>query len=175
MYMSIFFSSKTAYLSLPYHREFFFSGTGDPTFRLNTILLFEDTAYTDEIKSLINEKLPQWLKEENHAYPIEDKEYLHKMKKKEEKKKHFHERLFGRHYTDNFQLRSLAGVTDDQPISNVVSQNCTLYFAAVDMLFDECGKVYTAAVLVVVSGHASMKPRPWDHCNKVIWIMQRRC
>ena len=107
--------------------------------------MFEDTTYTNEIKSIINEKLPQWLKEENHAYPIEDKEYLHKLKKKEEEKKHFHERLFGRHYTDNFQLRSLAGVTDgaQQPMSALVSQNCTLYFAAVDMLFDECGKVYT--------------------------------
>ena len=82
---------------------------------------------------------------QNHAYQIEDKEYLHKVKKKEEKKKHFQNRLFGRYYTDNFQLRSLAGVTDSaqQPKSTLVSQNCTLYFAAVDMLFDECGKVYT--------------------------------
>ena len=83
--------------------------------------------------------------QENHAYPIKDKEYLHIIKEKEKRKKHFNERLFGRHYTDNFQLRSLAGVSDSdqQPISNVVSQNCTLYFAAVDKLYDRCNKLYT--------------------------------
>jgi len=68
------------------YREFFFSGTGNPKFRLNTTLLFEDTTYTNEIKSLINEKLPKWLLE-NHAYPIEDKEHLHKLKKKEERRR----------------------------------------------------------------------------------------
>lgn len=69
-------------------------------FRLNTTILFENKTYTKEIKSLIGEQLPLWLRK-NHAYPVE----IALRKVNAMKKKSTPEKVFGRHYTDNFQLR----------------------------------------------------------------------
>lgn len=81
------------------NREFFYSGI-DARFRLNTTLLENNSTYIKEITKLINETLPVWM-EKNHAYPVEKKV----KKRKEKGKKREKERLFGRYYTDNFQLR----------------------------------------------------------------------
>lgn len=80
------------------NREFFYSGI-DARFRLNTTLLENNSTYIKEITKLINETLPVWM-EKNHAYPVEKK-----VKKRKKGKKREKERLFGRYYTDNFQLR----------------------------------------------------------------------
>lgn len=82
------------------NREFFYSGI-DARFRLNTTLLENNSTYIKEITKLINETLPVWM-EKNHAYPVEKKV---KKRKKKKGKKREKERLFGRYYTDNFQLR----------------------------------------------------------------------
>ena len=78
--------------------EFFYSGI-DARFRLNITLLENNTTYINEIAKLINETLPVWM-EENHAYPV-----VKKVKKRNKGRKIEKERLFGRYYTDNFQLR----------------------------------------------------------------------
>ena len=83
------------------NREFFYSGI-DARFRLNTTLLENNSTYIKEITKLINETLPVWM-EKNHAYSVETK--VKKRKKGKKGKKREKERLFGRYYTDNFQLR----------------------------------------------------------------------
>jgi len=82
------------------NREFFYSGI-DARFRLNTTLLENNTTYIKEIAKLINETLPVWM-EKNHAYPVLIEKKVKKGKKGKKREK---ERLFGRYYTDNFQLR----------------------------------------------------------------------
>ena len=128
-------------------------------FRLNRTQLYKNQTYDDALADLINATLPSWM-ENDHAYP-------QKMKRAKAHPKH-KQRLFGRFYTNNFQLRSLAGCSggeclDDDRLaatererlrrqlpSSTASRDdagvCTQYFVMPGhRLFDPCGKQHTDA------------------------------
>ena len=129
-------------------------------FRLNLTQLHENSTYTRELASMVNATLPLWMKR-NHAYP---QEVTH-AKARKERNKHWKPRLFGRHYTDNFQLRSLAGCSSGDCLNDVRLDEaakerlrsqlptsmspgndtsvCTQYFVTKSLLFDPCSKHYS--------------------------------
>mmetsp|Transcript_8961 Transcript_8961/g.16417 ORF Transcript_8961/g.16417 Transcript_8961/m.16417 type:complete len:921 (-) Transcript_8961:271-3033(-) len=141
--------------------EFFYSGPlqkiagPGQLFRVDKTLLYENQTYTNELAGLIDEYFPLWMKE-NHAYSQRKKERIPKRRQEEL------QRPFGRFYTDNFQLRALAGCSsgdclddydldEEKPrmqdqLSTLAPQNttnCTLYYIKSDVLFDTCHKSYS--------------------------------
>mmetsp|Transcript_20664 Transcript_20664/g.44855 ORF Transcript_20664/g.44855 Transcript_20664/m.44855 type:complete len:776 (+) Transcript_20664:74-2401(+) len=129
-------------------------------------LLYTNQTYTDELATFVREQFPLWT-EENGANPIEKtiRSRTRRAKKASGRKTMLSPKsTFGRHYTDNFQLRSLAGCSSadcsigdddddihhdeattttqsrqlDIPIQNTI--NCTMYFVTSTKLFETCHK-----------------------------------
>ena len=132
--------------------EFFFSGAGKRFYPIDKEQLYVNETYTNELKEFMSKQIPKWMK---HIGIFHQKEGI-------EGKFNL---IFGRQYTDNFQLRSLAGcssgdclkeknVTDDQmdqinqlhPSSYSYSTpvaRCTGYFRNKknpSAMFDQCSK-----------------------------------
>jgi len=145
--------------------EFFFSGPGQ-AFKVNKTLLYTNQTYANELTFHINEQFPLWM-EETHADPKawrETQQMKNEVAKKTKQNKLLNpDRTFGRFYTDNFQLRALAGCSsgdclneyDDNDAAEFLTQqqlsamsppdktNCTIYFEASELLFDSCHKKYS--------------------------------
>lgn len=75
--------------------EFFFSGPGN-TFPIDKGSLYLNKTYTDELKTKLGKALPWWMKGKGNFHKRDNIEGKLNM-------------IFSRHYTDNFQLRALAG------------------------------------------------------------------
>jgi len=131
--------------------EFFFSGSGK-RFPIDKQQLYVNDAYTNELAQFMSVQVPKWMKLIGNHQEKEGIEGQFNM-------------MFDRKYTDNFQLRALAGcslgdclkeknVTDEQmnkinqfhPLSYSYSApvpRCTQYYRKVDKpsaLFDQCAK-----------------------------------
>lgn len=131
--------------------EFFFSGSGKKYFPIDRKQIPSNTTYTEEVKSFISINLPKWLKRQ------------HNRGKKESMEGQFNG-IFGRYYTDNFQLRALSGCASGECLKdkNVTEEQmkkinelhpsthsylepvprCTHYFRKEDTtgLFETCAK-----------------------------------
>ena len=106
---------------------------------MNKTLLHSNETYAKELAAFVDEVFPLWMKEGDEASAkgrASSRTFRARQKD---------EREFGRFYTDNFQLRALAGQSTDQKrartlISPPDSANCTAYFIYSDLLFDSCNK-----------------------------------
>ncbi|KAL7517468.1 hypothetical protein ACHAWX_002388 [Stephanocyclus meneghinianus] len=138
--------------------EFFYSGPGrfHPVDR--TRLSLNDTEYLDELGRVLDTMLPEWTTI-NYARRRETRE--NRTRKDEIQKP------FGRYYTDNFQLRALAGCSTPQCLGEIaynpaerrrnrgqyarlqshrqthtpINEACTLHFIDEERMFDLCNKV----------------------------------
>jgi len=134
--------------------EFFFSGHGTK-FPIDRTQLYTNKTYTQDFSSFLNEYIPLWMEQEGGG--------MNTVKKYGEYDRRFN-MYFGRFYTNNFQLRALAGcsslscmtkkLVDDavvdlvqrsHPLTNVTmyqhpKPTCTQYFHKQDSLFDPCAK-----------------------------------
>jgi len=137
--------------------EFFFSGAGKKFFPVSKQQLSLNETYTKELSSFLSDQVPLWMKR------IGVKRKRNRAKNQEGIEGRFN-MIFGDYYTDNFQLRALAGcasgdcleeknVTETQmekikelhPSSHSYSEPvpiCTNYFRKPDKttLWDVCAK-----------------------------------
>ncbi|KAL7477616.1 hypothetical protein ACHAW6_003415 [Cyclotella cf. meneghiniana] len=79
--------------------EFFFTGPGKQ-FHIDSQQLYRNKTYTRQLSSFLNENFPLWMKQEGG-----EKKFLDLYGKQEGRVNMF----FGGFYTNNFQLRALAG------------------------------------------------------------------
>jgi hypothetical protein len=138
--------------------EFFYSGPGRFHAINRTRLSLNDTAYLDELGHVLKTMLPEWMRI-NYARRRETRE--NRTRKDEIQKP------FGRYYTDNFQLRALAGCSSPQCLGEIaynpaerrrnqgqyarlqshrhthtpINETCTLHFIDDERMFDLCNKV----------------------------------
>jgi len=134
--------------------EFFFSGYGKKFYPIDKEKLSNET-YTDELASFLSDQIPKWMNGESiRTRKSSQKDRIDGM----------FNMIFGRYYTDNFQLRALSGcssgdclkeknVTEAQmekirefhPSSYSYSEpvpRCTNFFRKDDapVLFEQCAK-----------------------------------
>ena len=131
--------------------EYFFSGSGKEFAPIDKEQLYVNKTYTDHMKEFLSKQLPKWMNG------------IGRSRKKEHVEGKFN-MIFGRHYTDNFQLRALAGcssptcmnakkATEEQRekvnkfhpnVNNYTNPvpRCTQYYRKEDKsaLFEQCAK-----------------------------------
>ena len=132
--------------------EFFFSGSGNKYYPIDKEQLYANKTYTTDMATYLEKAIPKWMKG------------IGQHRSKDNVEGNF-ETIFSRHYTDNFQLRALAGcsspqclakkkVTDEQyervtkyhPNSYNYTKpvpRCTQYYRNEDKpsaLFEQCAK-----------------------------------
>mmetsp|Transcript_12385 Transcript_12385/g.29246 ORF Transcript_12385/g.29246 Transcript_12385/m.29246 type:complete len:668 (+) Transcript_12385:2162-4165(+) len=134
--------------------EFFYSGPlARSEYRfINTTLLYVDERYTEGLANLIRDELTGWL-DLDYGYPI-------KKKSVQASQKHTFYSPFGRYYTSNYLIRSLAGCStedcldkydfpqEDRALMNQQADalksysepnsNCSLFFVTREMMWDVC-------------------------------------
>lgn len=134
--------------------EFFFSGPGTK-FHIDRTQLYTNETYTQELSAFLTENIPEWMEQEGGG-----KNSIRKFGPLEGRFNMY----FGRFYTNNFQLRALAGCSNDgcmakrlgntavpvqiqtlHPTGNATlyqtpNPTCTQYFHKVNVLFDPCAK-----------------------------------
>ncbi|EJK72781.1 hypothetical protein THAOC_05651, partial [Thalassiosira oceanica] len=145
--------SFTIHICKPVERqmsEFFYSGPlARSEYRfINTTLLYVDERYTEGLANLIRDELTGWL-DLDYGYPI-------KKKSVQASQKHTFYSPFGRYYTSNYLIRSLAGCStedcldkydfpqEDRALMNQQADalksysepnsNCSLFFVTREMM-----------------------------------------
>ncbi|KAL7513275.1 hypothetical protein ACHAXN_010489 [Cyclotella atomus] len=137
--------------------EFFFSGHGTK-FHIDRTQLYTNETYTQQLASFLTENVPKWMAQEGGG-----KTFISKYGPVEGRFNMY----FGRHYTNNFQLRALSGCSSKEcfakrlgnattpeeiellhPLTNSTmyqtpKPSCTQYFHKVNVLFDPCAKSQT--------------------------------
>lgn len=137
--------------------EFFFSGPGR-YHPINRTDLHTNETYTRELGEILNNEVAKWTKN-NYAYRREDRGNI--------QRKNEIQKPFGRYYTDNFQLRSLAGCSSSQCLEGIqfnaaeiernsgqlallqshqngdtsIDSKCTLHFFDKERMLDVCNKL----------------------------------
>ena len=125
--------------------EFFYSGPG-MRFPIDRSLLYANETYTESLKEFMLVQVPKWVAKSHNDRPVFRKQLL---------------TTFGRYYTDNFQIRALAGRSGDhleevnvpedlkrqwrEEYSSVKTYSdpdptCSQYFTGNEMIFDLCNK-----------------------------------
>jgi hypothetical protein len=134
--------------------EFFFSGHGTK-FHIDRTQLYSNDTYTQQLATFLTKNIPLWMELEGGGTSMTNKygEYSKRFNL-----------YFGRFYTNNFQLRALAGCSSGECMSKRLGNDtapeevhqlhpltdstlyqspnpkCTQYFHKENVLFDPCAK-----------------------------------
>ena len=138
--------------------EFFFSGSGKKFYPIDRGKLYVNETYTGELSAFLEEWIPKWMKRKGTRNTVKAQQ--------EKDITGMFNMIFGRFYTDNFQLRSLAGCSSGECLEDKVQEiadedmdkvekyhpyshsyadpvpRCTQYFRKDDTpaLFETCAK-----------------------------------